>query len=136
MNHKMIQAEVLIMETRQQIILVNLSNLVRDMLEKVINKTPGLEVTANEDELVKLPKILKRVQADWVIVLLPPDGQVPDLVKQAVREHVSTHFLLMGVDGSRVRLMHSKPREIPLGDKNLPYILDLLHEEQFERIQA
>jgi hypothetical protein len=136
MNRRVIKVEVLIMAARQQIILVNLSNLVRDMLEKVISKTPGLEIAANEESLTELPGLLDQIDADWVIVLLPPDGRVPNLVKQAVREHISTKFLLMGVDGSHVRLMYSKPYEVPLAGKNLPELLELLQEDQFERIQA
>lgn len=124
------------MTTQQRIILVNSSRLVRGMLKKVIGKTPGLQIVSNVEDLTKFPEIVSQTEADWAIVLLPPDEQVPDLVKKVIEEQISMRFLLMGVDGSHVRMMSNKQHEISLDEKSLQDLLGLLQKNQPERIQA
>lgn len=120
----------------KRIILANSSRLVRDMLKKAINKTPGLELVSNIENLADFPNVLRQVEADWAIVLLPPDERVPELVAKAINEHQSMRFLLMGVDGSHARMMWNEPHEVALDKKNLQELLRLLRQDQTERIQA
>lgn len=120
----------------KRIILANSSRLVRDMLKKAINKTPGLELVSNIENLADFPNVLRQVKADWAIVLLPPDERVPELVAKAINEHQSMRFLLMGVDGSHARMMWNEPHEVALDKKNLQELLGLLRQDQTERIQA
>lgn len=124
------------MAAGQRIILVNSSRIVGDMLKKVIGKTPGLEIVSNTEDIAKLPEIVEQVEADWAIVLLPPDDQVPKIVQQVITEQISMRFLLMGVDGSHVRMMYNEPHEVPLDEKNLADLLELLRMDHLERIQA
>jgi DNA-binding NarL/FixJ family response regulator len=128
--------EVKIMATKKRIILANSSRLVRGMLERAIKKTPGLELVTNIENLTEFPEILRRTKADWAIVLLPPNEQIPDLVEKAINEHHSMRFLLMGVDGSHARMMWNAPHEVALNEKNLGELLELLRQDQPERIQA
>ena len=120
----------------KRIILANSSRLVRDMLEKAIRKTPGLELVSNIENLADFPEALRQTEADWAIVLLPPDEQIPDMVEKAINEHQSMRFLLMGVDGSHARMMWNEPHEVALDEKNLQELLGLLRQDQPERIQA
>jgi DNA-binding NarL/FixJ family response regulator len=130
-----IQMEVNSMTTKR-IVLANSSRLVRDMLEKAIKKTPGLELVSNLENLAEFPEALSQTGADWAIVLLPPDEQVPDLVREAINDHQAMRFLLMGVDGSHARMMWNEPHEVALEEKNLKELLGLLSQDQPERIQA
>jgi hypothetical protein len=130
------QVEAMIMAAGQRIILVNSSRIVGDMLKKVIGKTPGLEIVSNIEDIAKLPEIVEQVEADWAIVLLPPDDQVPKIVQHVITEQISMRFLLMGVDGSHVRMMYNEPHEVPLDEKNLADLLELLRMDHLERIQA
>lgn len=120
----------------KKVVLANSSHLVRHMLEKAINKTSGLELVSNIENLAEFSETLKQTEADWAIVLLPPDEQVPDLVGKAINEHQSMRFLLMGVDGSHARMMWNEPHEVALEEKNLQELLGLLCQDQPERIQA
>jgi DNA-binding NarL/FixJ family response regulator len=122
--------------TTKRIILANSSRLVRDMLKKAINKTPGLELVSNIENLADFPEALRQTEIDWAIVLLPPDEQVPELVAKAINEHQSMRFLLMGVDGSHARMMWNEPHEVALDEKNLQELLGLLSQDQSERVQA
>lgn len=114
----------------KKIILANSGRLVRDLLKKVIGRTPGLEIVSEVDDLVELPDIVRRTKADWAIILLSPDGRVPDQVEQTIKEQPSMRFLLMGVDGSHARMMWNEPHEVPLDEKNLQDLLELLRQEQ------
>lgn len=124
------------MVTQHRIILVNHSRLMRDLLEKVISKSPGLEIVANVEDISELPYVLEQIEANWGIIILPPNGRVPDLVYQIVKEQGRMHFLLMDVDGSHVRMMYSEPYQVSLDNKSLPDLLNLLHQDQFERIKV
>jgi hypothetical protein len=79
---------------------------------------------------------VKQIEADWAIVLLPPDEGVPDLVEQVINEQPSMRFLLMGVDGSHARIKWNEPHEVPLDKKNLQELLALLRTDRQERILA
>jgi DNA-binding NarL/FixJ family response regulator len=117
------------MATHGRIILVNNSRLVRDMLKKVIGKAPGLEIVNEVEELTEFPEVVKTIKADWAIVLLSPGQEVPEIVENVIKEQSSMRFLLMGVDGSHARMKWSEPHEIPLDEKNLSELLDLMRQE-------
>ena len=121
---------------KQIIILVNNSRLMRDMLKRVISKTEGLEIVSDLDDLAEFPEAVKRMEADWAIVLLPPDEGIPGLVEQVINEQPSMRFLLMGVDGSHARIKWNEPHEVPLDKKNLQELLALLQTDRQERILA
>jgi DNA-binding NarL/FixJ family response regulator len=118
----------------QRIIIVNNARLMGEMLKRVINKTPGLEIVSEVDELAELPDTLRRTEADWAIVLLDPDEGIPKLVEQIISEQTSMRFLLMGVDGSHARMMWNEPHEVPLDEKNLLELLAILRTDRRERI--
>lgn len=116
--------------TTHKIILASNSRLVRDMLRIVIGKTTGLEVVMEIEDLGEFPESIKQTNADWAIVLITPDEEVPDIVEQVIRENQSMRFLLMGVDGSHARMKWSEPHEVPLDEKNLSELLDILSQER------
>jgi hypothetical protein len=116
--------------TTNKIILANSSRLVRDMLKRVIGKTAGLEIVLEVEDLTEFPKKVRQAEADWAIVLLSPGEKVPDMVEQVIREQPSMRFLLMNVDGSHARMKWNEPHEVPLDEKNLGELLELLRQEQ------
>lgn len=116
--------------TTHKIILASNSRLVRDMLRIVIGKTTGLEVVMEIEDLGEFPESIKQTKADWAIVLITPDEKVPDIVEQVIRENQSMRFLLMGVDGSHARMKWSEPHEVPLDEKNLSELLEILSQER------
>ena len=120
----------------QRIILVNNARLMHEMLKRVIDKSPGLEIVSEVDELIELPDTLRSTEADWAIVLLDPDEGIPELVEQIISEQTSMRFLLMGVDGSHARMMWNEPHEVPLDEKNLLELLAILRTNQQERMRV
>jgi chemotaxis response regulator CheB len=120
----------------KRIMLVNSSRLMSDMLNKVIGKTPDLEIVSNIADLTEFPEAVRRTKADWAIVLLPPDEQVPDVVEEVIKEQQSMRFLLMGLDGSHARMKWNEAHEVILDEKNLKHIIGLLRQDQNERIRT
>jgi DNA-binding NarL/FixJ family response regulator len=120
----------------QRIILVNNAQLMHEMLKRVIDKSPGLEIVSEVDELIELPDTLRSTETDWAIVLLDPDEGIPELVEQIISEQTSMRFLLMGVDGSHARMMWNEPHEVPLDEKNLLELLAILRTNQQERMRV
>ena len=120
----------------QRIVLVNNSRLMHEMIKRVIDKSPDLEIVSEVDKLAELPDTLRRTEADWAIVLLDPDEGIPELVDQIISEQTSMRFLLMGVDGSHARMKWNEPHDIPLDEKNLLELLAILRTNQQERMRV
>lgn len=112
----------------QSIILLNNSRLVRDLIRRVIEKASGLKIVAEVEELAEFPDVARQTNADWTILLLEPDEEVPEIVEQAINHQTEMRLLAMAVDGSQVRMRWTEPREMPLNDKSLEDLLAILRE--------
>jgi hypothetical protein len=96
------------------------------MLRRVIDKASGLKIVANIDELTEFPEVARQTNADWTILLLEPDEEVPEIVEQALNNQSSMRLLVMAVDGSQVSMKWTGPHEKPLTDKSLEDLLTIL----------
>jgi DNA-binding NarL/FixJ family response regulator len=113
----------------QSIILLDNSRLVRDMLRRVINKAPGLKIVAEVEDLSEYPDIARQTSADWTILLLDPDEEVPAVVEEVLNRLTLMRLLVMAVDGSQVRMRWTEPHEKSLDDKNLEDLLTILRRD-------
>jgi hypothetical protein len=104
------------------------------MLSRVIDKAPGLQVVAELQDLSKYPDVVRQTGADWTILLLDPDEQVPEIVEQVLNQQPSMRLLVMAVDGSQVRMRWIEPHEISLDDKSLDDLLTILRRDVVEQI--
>ena len=120
----------------QRIILVNSSCLLLDMFNKVIEKTAGLEIVSHIDDLNDFSEAIKHTKAEWAIVFLSPEEQVPELVDQIIQEQSSMRFLIMGTDGSHAHMRWNEIRKLPLEEKNLQELLSIIQMEKQKKIQA
>lgn len=114
----------------QSIILLDNSRLVRDMFRRVIKKAPGLQIIAEVEDVSDFPNIARQTNADWTILLLDPDEEVPTIVEQTLNHQTSMRLLVMAVDGSQVRMRWIEPHEIYLNDKSLEELLTILRQDQ------
>lgn len=120
------------METNS-IILLNNSRLVRDMIRRVINKTPGLEIVAEVDDISDYSHIARQTDADWTIFLFDPDNKFPSDIRQVLSHHTSMRLLAIAIDGSQVKMQWNEFHEISLNDKNLEELLLILKEDIHNR---
>jgi hypothetical protein len=114
----------------QSIILLNNANLVRDMLQRVINKAQDLQVVADVEDVADFPKIAQSVPADWTILLLDPEEQIPESVVQVIDQQSAMRLMIMAVDGSQVMVKNSGSNAKLLNDKNLLELLQILRREK------
>ncbi len=110
-----------------RIILANGSRFLHEMLKRVIEKTPELEVVGEIADLARLSSTIAETEADWVIVSLPPDGKIPETVESSLTAHPSVRVLAVATDGNQVRIKWLESHEEPLGDVSLSELIAVLH---------
>jgi hypothetical protein len=88
----------------QLIVLANQPRLLREMLQRVLDKTPGLLVVAEEHRLDRLEEVFGQVQIDWLVVTLSSDGQLPHQVHVLLKQIPSLSLLAISSDGNHVKV--------------------------------
>jgi hypothetical protein len=87
-----------------EVILINGSPFLHEILKKAINKQAALTVVAEADNVEKLPQVAAGISADWAYLLLSPGDEIPGVVEDFTAEHPETRLLIMATDGSKVRV--------------------------------
>jgi hypothetical protein len=95
----------------RKIIMVDGSRFLREMLKRVIAKTPGLQVVDEIVEWAELSAAIERTGAQWVVVSYPPQGKLPEAVESSLAAHPSVRVLALATDGSQVKMKWVEPRE-------------------------
>ena len=90
--------------TAQRIILVNCSRLLGDMLRTVICRADHLEMVQEVTGDEELPKAIEKSEAEWVIMSVPSDQNIPYWVNQYVAKHPSMRFLVIFPGVNKVKL--------------------------------
>ena len=112
-----------------QVIVANEQRLLRDMLERVLRKTPDFDAIVVSKGLPALSEILEHTKARWVIVSLDRDGAMPYYIEDLLAEHPKTRFLAMAADGSKLEMKWVVPHRANLADLSLNGLLDTLREQ-------
>jgi hypothetical protein len=118
------------MSAQQSIVLVNGSRLLRGILRRAIQRDTLLRVVTEVDDLAKFSAVIEHVEADWIVLALPPGKSVPAIVDQTLRERPDLNMLVMATDGSRVRMRWIEAHETTLDEKNLQELLTILREKE------
>lgn len=112
-----------------RIILANGSRFLHEMLKRVIEKTPDLQVVDEVTNLARLPSAISQTDAQWVIMSLPLDGEIPGVVKSWLIAHPSVRILAMATDGSQVRIKWLESHEEALDDLSLDELIAVLRTQ-------
>jgi DNA-binding NarL/FixJ family response regulator len=110
--------------TEQRIILANDSRLVREMLNRILHKTDNLEVVREITDHADLPTAIKSPEAEWVIMSMPSDRNMPDWVDTYIIEHPRIRFMAVANDGSWVKTKWLEYHEEEMDNLSLR---DLIH---------
>jgi hypothetical protein len=94
-----------------RIILANGTRLLREMLKRAIIRSPHLRVVGEFTAETDLTSMVEETHAQWVIVSLLPDGEVPEVADTLLAEHPSVAVLAVAADGSQVRIGWTEPLE-------------------------
>jgi hypothetical protein len=109
-----------------RIIMVNGSRFLQEMLKRVIEKTPGLQVVDEINDLARLSSAIERTGAQWVVVSYPPNGEMPKAVASSLAAHPSVRVLAVAADGSHVKMKGVESREEILDDLSLDELITVL----------
>jgi hypothetical protein len=100
-----------------RVILAVETRLLREMLKHAIAKSPHLklvgEAILRETDLVSL--VVQR-DAEWVIMSLPPDGELPPTTSILWAAEPSVSILAVAPDGSQVKLGWKQPYQKPISE--------------------
>jgi DNA-binding NarL/FixJ family response regulator len=94
-----------------KIIMVDGSRFLREMLKRVIAKTPGLQLVEEITDLANLSTAIEQTGAQWMVVSYPPDGKLPEAVESLLAAHPSIRVLALATDGSQAKMKWVEPRE-------------------------
>jgi hypothetical protein len=113
----------------RRIILADGSRFLRDILRKVIEKTPGLQVVGEVSDFSNLPATLRQTNAEWIVFSLPPHLHIPHELKAALlKEFPSVRILDFYTDGSQVRVKRMGYRDKDFGGLTWDVLLNILNE--------
>ncbi|MGC9334741.1 MAG: hypothetical protein ACP5JJ_11365 [Anaerolineae bacterium] len=107
-------------------VLANQPRLLRGLLNRVLAKAPGLKVVSEELDLLKLPSTVEQNNADWVIVSLWQDGEMPYPLENLLVEHPTTCLLGMAADGSHAKIRCATRDDTALNSLSLDDLLTIL----------
>ena len=110
--------------TEQRIVLANGSRLVHDMLNRILLKTKNLEVVQEIANHKKVPTEIDKVDAEWIIMSLPVDSEMPEWVSNYIIDHPRVRFMAVANDGSWVKTKWLESHEEELDNLSLK---DLIH---------
>ncbi|MBN2385674.1 MAG: hypothetical protein JXB85_01555 [Anaerolineales bacterium] len=86
------------------IILADGSRLLREMLRRVIEKTKGLRVVAEVEQLDRLADQVETHHPDWVIFFQPSIEETPDSIEHLLRDNQDMRIAVLSSNGDRVRM--------------------------------
>jgi hypothetical protein len=112
----------------QDIILLNGFRFFKDMLCRIIAKTPGLRIVADETEPGNFARVLKSTDPDWIVFMRGQDEDVPQAVNDYIQNNISKHLMIIEPAESKVRMKWYQSHEVELSQKNLHEILQILLE--------
>jgi hypothetical protein len=112
----------------QDVILLNGFHFFKDMLCRIIAKTPGLRVVADEPEPSNFAKALKNTDPDWIVYMRDQDTEVPQAVNDYIRNDISKHLMIIEPAESKIRMKWYQSHEVELSQKNLNEILQIMLE--------
>jgi DNA-binding NarL/FixJ family response regulator len=110
----------------RRIVVAHESRLLRDMLKRMIGKTQQLQLVAEVINMETLPLVVKQTAAEWVIVSLGADGNVPEMVESLMVTHPSTGALAVSGEGDRIKMKRRGEHEQTLNISTVAELVQVL----------
>ncbi len=114
------------MET-SQIILMDGSSFLMEMISVAIAREPGLEVVAEAKGMDDFLREKQQVEADWTCLLIAPGERIPATLKEIIREDGTMRLMVIFTDGSKVMVQGLEQPLRILDARNLSDVLTVLH---------
>jgi DNA-binding NarL/FixJ family response regulator len=79
--------------------------LLREMLQRALDNTPGLMVADQQEELAKLQFLFRQVQIDWIVVATSAADGLPAEAGVMLDRYPSLSLLAIATDEDRVEVL-------------------------------
>jgi DNA-binding NarL/FixJ family response regulator len=111
----------------RRIILADGSRFLRDILRKVFDQTPGLEVVAEVTDLVHLTSVLQQTRVEWIVLCLPLHSRVSnDFEKATMKQFPSVQILGFYINDGLVSVESVDQHEKIYGGLTWDVLLNIL----------
>lgn len=94
-----------------RIVLANKSCLLRDLLKRSINKIEGLQIVGETKNIEDLSRLVEGKQAEWAIVTLAEDDQVPETFDSLLSRKQDLSLMAMKDSGERIKIRRMEIQE-------------------------
>lgn len=112
-----------------RIILAHVSRFLRETLERAFAKVPDLRIVDEVADLSQVASAIARTGAQWVIVSLPPDGQLASVTNHLLAAHPAIRLVNVATDGSHVTMQWLEPHKQSLDEFSMGELIALLRDE-------
>jgi DNA-binding NarL/FixJ family response regulator len=116
----------------QRIVLADGSHLLHEMLRRILSKAKNMQVVEEIHDLRQLPEHIDDLGADWVVLSLPFNQDVPGWVDEYIAAHPYVGFLVVSSDSRRIRMKWSETHEEELDDPSLRDVMHILRRHPQE----
>ncbi|RPI95166.1 MAG: hypothetical protein EHM40_04105 [Chloroflexi bacterium] len=114
---------------RKRVILANSSRLLREMLQRVINKADNLEVVQEVPKHAELSSAIERLNPEWVIISLPRNNSVNSWVDTCMAEYPYVRFILLSADNRSIIMKWQPSHEEDLTNLSLKDFIQILEKD-------
>ncbi len=94
-----------------RIVVANGPRLLRQLLCRALGTLPDFQVMSVLVDPTGLTRLIERVEPDWLITSLGPDGRLPEMIESHRAQYPSLNLLGVALDGSRISIRCGKWRE-------------------------
>lgn len=113
----------------KRVILANNSRLLREMLQRVINKADNLEVVQELLGPEELPAAIEQFEPEWVILSLPYNNNARRGLNACMSDHPSVRFILLSPDNSSIKMKWQTVYEEDLTNLSVKDFIHVLEKD-------
>lgn len=118
-----------------RVILANQPRLLRSLLRRVLRRTGDIDVVGEVTDLENLPPEVEETDAQWVIVSLWRNGDLPETLRSLMVDHPALCLLGLAADGSQARIRCPGSAEFAVPNISLDHLFATLRSrEPSERV--
>jgi len=115
--------------SRKRVILANGSRLLREMLQRVIDKSDRLEVVLELSRYEELPYAIERFDPEWAILSVPKNKNGQAWINTCIAEHPSVRFVFLSPESNTFKLKWQTEYEEDLTNLSFKGFIGILEKD-------
>lgn len=115
--------------SRKRVILANGSRLLREMLQRVIDKADHLKVVQELPDHQDLPSAIERLDPEWVILSVPYNQTTHGWVNTCMTDYPSVRFMFLSPESNSIKMKWQSAYEEDVTNLSLRDFIELLETD-------